>query len=150
MMTKEEYNRETVRMWDSVRTNSKGEHTCSGVQCEDCPLYYVSLCHSYGSINAYDVYEKAIKCIDYVERWSKDHPPKKHKVSQLEYDILESVVKTIGSGFYFFEIDSLLMSLLEKGYFDGATPGTNVKEYFENCEVDCELGGNENVKRRKV
>lgn len=150
MMTKEEYNRETVRMWDSVRTNSKGEHTCSGVQCEDCPLYYVSVCHSYNVVNAYDVYEKAIKCIDYVERWSKDHPPKKHKVSQLEYDILESVVKTIGSGFYFFEIDSLLMALLKKGYFEGATLGTDVKEYFKNCEVDCELGGNENVKCRKV
>lgn len=42
------------------------------------------------------------------------------------------------------------MSLLEKGYFDRATGETDVKEYFENCEVDCELGGNENVKRRKV
>ena len=57
---------------------------------------------------------------------------------------------------YFFECDSLLMSLLEKGYFDGATGETDVKEYFKNCEilkivkVDCELGGNENVKRRKV
>ena len=42
------------------------------------------------------------------------------------------------------------MVLLKKGYFEGATLGTDVKEYFKNCEVDCELGGNENVKRRKV
>lgn len=73
---------------------------------------------------------------DIVERWSKDHPPKKHKVSQLEYDILESIIKTIGSkGFYFFELDSLLMDLVKKGYFEGATHGTEVKEYFYNCEV---------------
>lgn len=73
---------------------------------------------------------------DIVERWSKDHPPKKHKVSQLEYDILESYINTIGSkGFYFFELDSLLMDLLKKGYFEGATHGTEIKEYFYNCEV---------------
>ena len=146
-MTKEEYNRETVRMWDSVRTNSKGEHTCSGVQCEDCPLYYVSVCHSYNVVNAYDVYEKAIKCIDYVERWSKEHP-QKHKISQLEYDILKTF---IDCGFvYYFDDDELLTSLLEKGYFPGATNEMDIEEYFNNCEVDCKLGGNENVKRRKV
>jgi len=134
MMTKEEYNRETVRMWDSVRTNSKGEHTCSGVQCEDCPLYYVSLCHSYGSINAYDVYEKAIKCIDYVERWSKEHPPKKHKVSQLEYNILLTAIDFSAEEETFNDID-ILYGLLKKGYFNGSTPSMRIREYLKNCEV---------------
>lgn len=72
---------------------------------------------------------------DIVEKWSKEHLPKKFKVSQLEYDILESIIKTIGSGFYFFECDSLLMDLVKKGYFEGATWGMDIKEYFDNCEV---------------
>ena len=134
MMTKEEYKREIARMFDSMRDDKyKGQYECSGVQCEDCPLYYVSLCHSYGSINAYDVYEKAIKCIDYVERWSKEHPPKKHKVSQLEYDILKMYSD---SNFdYYFNSSDLLMSLLSKGCFDGATISMRIIEYFNNCEV---------------
>ena len=134
MMTKEEYNRETVRMWDSVRTNSKGEHTCSGVQCEDCPLYYVSLCHSYGSINAYDVYEKAIKCIDYVERWSKEHPPKKHKISKLEYDIIKACIDSRLDSCHFYD-NGLLMTLLDKGYFKGADGEMELEYYFKDCEV---------------
>lgn len=85
-----------------------------------------------------------------IENISKEYQEPKYKVSRLEYDILESIVKTIGSGLYFFECDSLLMSLLKKGYFDGATGETDVKEYFENCDVDYKLGGNKNVKRRKV
>lgn len=135
MMTKEEYNRETVRMWDSVRTNSKGEHTCSGVQCEDCPLYYVSVCHSYNVVNAYDVYEKAIKCIDYVERWSKDHPPKKFKVSKLEYDILRTAID-YSLGDEIFDESGMLTGLLEKGYFNGATSETYIRAYLNNCEVE--------------
>lgn len=72
---------------------------------------------------------------DIVEKWSKEHLSKKFKVSQLEYDILESIIKTIGSGFYFFECDSLLMDLVKKDYFEGATWGMDIKEYFDNCEV---------------
>lgn len=142
MLDEETYRKEIVRMWDTLRGDEyKGKGSCAGVYCEDCQLS-----SSDGCLSAEDIFE----IYKIVEKWSKEHPPKKHKVSQLEYDILESVVKTIGSGFYFFEIDSLLMALLKKGYFEGATLGTDVKEYFKNCEVDCELGGNENVKRRKV
>lgn len=147
MIDEETYKRELIRMWDILRGDEyKGKGSCDGVYCGDCPLsaqddFVNDTCTN--NINAF-------KVIKIVEKWAKENPPKKHKVSQLEYDILESVVKTIGSGFYFFEIDSLLMALLKKGYFEGATLGTDVKEYFKNCEVDCKLGGNENVKRRKV
>lgn len=141
MLDEETYKKEIVRMWDTLRGDEyKGKGSCDGVYCGDCPL---SAQDDTNNINAF-------KVIKIVEKWAKENPPKKYKVSQLEYDILESIVKTISSGLYFFECDSLLMSLLEKGYFDGATLGTDVKEYFKNCEVDCELGGNENVKRRKV
>lgn len=146
MLNKETYKKELIRMWDSLRKDHKGEQSCNGVSCRKCPL------HGIGCSEPLSSYE----IVEIVKKWSEEHPQKKHKVSQLEYDILESIVKTISAGLYFFECDSLLMSLLEKGYFDGATGETNVKEYFNNCEilkivkVDCELGGNENVKRRKV
>jgi len=146
MIDKEEYKKELIRMFASFRHDkAKFEYCfCSCEQCDNCPL--LDCCHMHGTVRPYDVFE----VIEKVEKWSKDHPKPRYKISQMEYDVLESIVKTIISGLYFFECDSLLMSLLEKGYFDGATPGTNVKEYFKNCEVDCELGGNENVKRRKV
>lgn len=70
-----------------------------------------------------------------IENILSEYQEHKYKVSQLEYDILESIINTIGSGFYFFECDLLLKSLLEKGYFEGATHGMDVKEYFNNCEV---------------
>lgn len=122
MLDKETYKREIIRMWDSIRDKHKGEYSCYGVDCDSCPLG--RKCDRIFSI----------EIIEAVEKWSKEHP-QKHKVSQLEYDILESIVKTISSGLYFFECDSLLMSLLEKGYFDGATGETDVKEYFENLEI---------------
>ena len=142
MLDEETHKKEIVRMWDTLRGDEfKGQNTCHGVACKDCPF------------NVKDKNENKACLFDtifnIIENWSEEHP-QEYKVSKLEYDILESIVKTISSGLYFFECDSLLMSLLEKGYFDGATLGTDVKEYFKNCEVDCELGGNENVKRRKI
>lgn len=125
MLDKDTFKRELIRMWDSIRDDEyKIYNACNGVSCRKCPL------HGIGCSEPLSSYE----IVEIIKKWSKEHP-QKHKVSQLEYDILESVVKTIGSGLYFFECDSLLMSLLEKGYFDGATGKTDVKEYFNNCEV---------------
>ena len=72
--------------------------------------------------------------IEIVERWGKEHPPKKYKVSQFEYEYLKTFNDVEGR-FYFFE-DDILMFLLEMGHFEGATGETEVKEYFENCEVE--------------
>lgn len=124
------------------KNENRVKHLCVSDSCKECSLRNAK---KYCSIFINTSEEiKALKKL-----LNKTKKPK-YKVSRLEYDILESVVKTIGSGFYFFECDSLLMSLLEKGYFDGATGETDVKEYFNNCDVDYKLGGNENVKRRKV
>ena len=38
MMDKEEYKKEIVRMWDSIRDKHKGEYSCYGVDCDSCPL----------------------------------------------------------------------------------------------------------------
>lgn len=42
-MNKEEYKKEIVRMWDSLRSEElKGEESCRGVECKECALYYSS------------------------------------------------------------------------------------------------------------
>lgn len=80
-MNKEEYKKEIVRMWDSLRVNDVGNKKCMGVICEECPLYDID-CES--STNAFEM-------IEIVEKWSNEHQPKKYKVSKLEYDILKYI-----------------------------------------------------------
>ena len=121
MMNKEEYEKEIVRMWDSLRTINKGKSSCDGVLCGDCPLSLFDGCSSAEDI--FDIYRT-------VEEWSKEHP-QKHKISQLEYDILEPYLKYDLKFYQFKE----LYALLKKGYFKGATSETKVVEYYNNCEV---------------
>lgn len=86
MMTKEEYEKEIVRMWDNLRDEHKGERTCCGVACDNrCPLYVKNELGNRICWSSEDCFE----VIKAVEKWSKEHPPKKYKVSQLEYDILK-------------------------------------------------------------
>ena len=135
MLDKESYKKELVRMWDSVRhCDYKGEKNCHGIDCGRCPLnQYCSWC------SREDVAYNAFEVIETVEKWSKEHPPKKYNVSQLEYDILKSYLDyknhmTVDIADYFFE-DGLLLSLLKKGYFKGATKEMLIKYYYNNCEV---------------
>ena len=125
MLDKEEYKRELIRMWDSLRTNHQGEHTCAGVQCEDCPLYGTKCGEP---IDAFEI-------IEAVEEWSKEHPPKKFKVSKLEYDILELLLNKNGSHFAQFMDYPFLMNMVEKGYFEGASRNTYIDAYIDSCEV---------------
>lgn len=129
MIDEETYKKEIVRMWDTLRGNEdKGKGNCDGVYCGDCPLstqddFVNDTCTN--NINAF-------KVIKIVEKWAKEHP-QKHKISQLEYDILETFANR-GFACYFFEYD-LLMSLLKKGYFKGADEKMNIDYYFNHCEV---------------
>lgn len=130
MMTKEEYKRELIRMWDSIRTEYIGRDTCKGVLCKQCRFRDLKNCASI--VNAFEA-------IEIVERWSKEHQQKKYKVSRMEYDILKSYLDyknhmTVDIADYFFE-DGLLLSLLKKGYFKGATKETLIKDYLNDCEV---------------
>lgn len=132
MIDKDTYKRELVRMWDSLRTTNKCEHSCDGVNCKECPLHS-HVCKI--TIDVFEVYD----FVEVVEKWSKEHPPKKHKISQLEYDILKSYLDyknhmTFDIADYFFE-DGLLLSLLKKGYFKGATKEMLIKDYLNDCEV---------------
>lgn len=121
MMDKETYEREIARMFDSVRTKNKGCSDCRGVPCSRCPL------EGQCRITVWNVF----KMIEFVEQWSKEHP-QKHKISQLEYDILEPYLKYDLKFYQFKE----LYALLKKGYFKGATREMGVKYYFDNCEVE--------------
>ena len=136
MIDKETYKRELIRMFDSIRDDKyKGYKVhleydydiaatceCSGVRsCEECALYGVD-CGS--SINAFEM-------IEAVEKWSKEHPPKKFKVSRMEYDFLEPYLKY---NLKFYQSKELY-ALLKKGYFKGATRDMTINYYFNNCEV---------------
>ena len=68
MMTKEEYQKELVRMFDSLRDDKfKGETHCRGIECIYCPLYHKA-CNAvdggvYGLFNALEI----------IEKWSREH-----------------------------------------------------------------------------
>ena len=123
MLDKDTYKRELVRMWDSVREEHKGEYSCYGVDCEFCQLG-----RRCDRIFAFEM-------IEAVEKWSKEHPPKKYKVSKMEYDILEINLKYIRKYHWKFNQARKLCDLLEKGYFEGATSETYINDYFDNCVV---------------
>ena len=82
MITKEEYQKTLIRMWDSVRQDNyeKGKLNCYGVQCEKCPMHPV--CSSGGSkfANVHDA-------IEFVEKWGKEHPVKTN------YEVLAETLK---------------------------------------------------------
>lgn len=126
MMDKETYRKEIVRMWDSLRTENKGKKSCDDVPCQCCPLKKFVGCN-----RAQDIFD----IVDIVEKWSKEHPPKKYKVSKTEYDILRAAID-YSLGDERFDESNMLMGLLEKGYFNGATSETYIRAYFDNCEVE--------------
>lgn len=65
MLTKAEYKRECIRIWDSLRELNKGRSDCAGVDCTKCP--FSELCNKPKICNAFEL-------IEIVEKWSKEHP----------------------------------------------------------------------------
>lgn len=127
MMDKEEYKREVVRMFNSLRDDRlKEDDDCSGVQCcEQCALYGIDCGNS----------TKAFEMIEAVEKWSKEHPEPKYKVSKMEYDILDMFINDNSGTDYVFNNIEYMSKLLEKGYFKGADGRMNIRYYFSNCEI---------------
>lgn len=69
MLTKEEYKKILVRMWDENRTEYKGHPRCAGVECDDCILH--GICSSdFGDTEGVTVFD----ALDLVEQWGKEHP----------------------------------------------------------------------------
>lgn len=133
-MNEETYVEKLIRLFDTLRDDEfKGKNTCNGVACKDCPFNVIEK-----SGDEACIFHTIFKII---EKWSEEHPQeykasqlKKYKVSKFEYEYLKTFNDVEGR-FYFFE-DDILMFLLEMGHFEGATGETEVKEYFENCEVE--------------
>ena len=131
MLNEETYKKELVRMWDDSREYCKGHGDCSGVKCEECPLHETGCGDPTKRVQMIDMF----KIINVVEEWSKEHP-QKHKVSKLEYDILDAYTNLFDFGGVKMLNFSLFDRLHEIGYFKGATTDTYTRDYFENCEVD--------------
>lgn len=123
MMTKEEYKKEIVRMWDSLRDEYKGEYSCYGVDCEFCPL----------GRRCYRIF--SFEMIEAVEKWSNEHQQKKYKISKMEYDIIKACIDSHIDGCHFYG-SGLIMKLLDKGYFKGADSEMELESYLKNCEVE--------------
>lgn len=149
MMNKEEYKKEIVRMWDSVRATYVGDKKCMGVICEECALYGIDCGNS---TNAFEM-------IEIVEKWSKEHRPKKFKVSRLEYDILKHlsdntalmyITRNVYGNVYLFNEEprkssgnwygngarsmSVLDELFQFVKSEDEEP-TSIKDVLENCEI---------------
>lgn len=131
MIDKETYKKELMRMFASFRkdNNRFSYCLCRAEQCNDCPLS--DCCHMHGTVRPYDVFE----VIEKVEKWSKEHPQEKYKVSKLEYSILEAYMDLSNCGSVKMLDFPVFNRLHELGYFKGATTDTYTRDYFENCEV---------------
>lgn len=138
MLDKETYKRELSRYFNSIRDDDCKDEVedptdCIGISCMDCIFNTEDGRECIYNIKyIFDAFEE-------LEKWSKEHPPKKYNVSQLEYDILKSYLDyknhmTVDIADYFFE-DGLLLSLLKKGHFKGATKEMFIKDYLNDCEV---------------
>ncbi len=120
MIDKETYKKELKRMFDSLSGGNKSTDRC-GIKCSQCPLK--KICNN--NIYAFDI-------IEAVEKWSNEN---KHKLSKLEYDILEIFQYTGSYHTKTFEDYFLTNALLVKGYFKGATKDMSIKDYLDVCEV---------------
>ena len=126
MLDEKTFKKELVRMWDSLRGDRyKGYCSCSGLSCNRCPLYKIG-CRE--PMNTF-------KMIEVVEKWSKEHPLNKYKISKLEYDIIKACIDSRLDSCHFYD-NGLLMTLLDKCYFKGADGEMELEYYFKNCEVE--------------
>lgn len=82
MLSNEEYQRITIRMWDSLRSIHKGEQNCEGVVCETCPFKKLRL-ELNGCCGAY---MNAVKAIEIVEQWGKEHWAFLHQLPDYHFD----------------------------------------------------------------
>lgn len=140
MMDKETYKKELMRMYAWVRDddtyNMKECNNFTGKNCNECPIrqycfVFKLVPNKYGMTRPYDAFE----VIEAVERWSKEHPPKKIKISNIEYEVLKTLVGPSYAKNVAFGDFGITCALMKKGYFKGATSKTNINNYLNNCEV---------------
>ena len=70
-----EYQKNLVRMWDSLRVENKGAKNCSPILCKQCPFNeVVCITVSYTGDNYTSLLFNAEKAIEVVDGWAKEHP----------------------------------------------------------------------------
>lgn len=76
MLSNEEYRKTFIRMMDGLREKAyKGNTTCAGVDCNDCPLGK-EVCSPAGSAHGVITVGlvNAVKAVEVVEEWGEKHP----------------------------------------------------------------------------
>ena len=138
MLDKDTYKKELLRMWDSLRTEYVGRDSCIGVKCEKCPL------HENGNHCA--GIKSAFEAIATVEKWSREHPEKKYKISRIENEVLTSEFKHLRQSLtlkekvfdnytFAFSASPLLSKLIKFGYYEGADLDTSIDDYLSKSVV---------------
>lgn len=113
MLNKEEFKKELIRVWDSVRSSeSKGCTHCFDVDCNICPIK--ESCR-----NDYNVIWNAYSIVEAVEKWSEEHPIKTNR--EVMKELLE---KTFGNIFFDDYLDGC--KLIDCHKFSG--------EFCDKCE----------------
>lgn len=78
-----QYQKDLIRMWDSMREDCKGSEYCDYVSCLDCPLYG-EVCFDGNEISGLTFMFDAEKAVEIVTQWAKDHPVEMKEVNQNE------------------------------------------------------------------
>lgn len=130
MINEETYKRELSRYFNSIRDDVykdeiEGFADCAGVSCRKCMFKKYETCET----------EYTLDIIESLEKWLNEHPQKKYKVSQVEYDILKSFKESNLYSKFYFTSSLVTRNLLKLGYFEGADEYMKIKDYFDNCEV---------------
>lgn len=86
---------------------------CADTNCDECE------------------FKESGKCVERVIEWlNKPHKKKTYKLSQFEYDLLQSY-----SDIYSFNAFNSLSGMKEKGYFKGIDDNKTIGDILDNCEV---------------
>ncbi len=68
-----QYQKDLIRMWDSMREDCKGNDNCSYVSCSECP-FDREVCFDGNEISGLTFIFDAEKVVKIVTQWAKDHP----------------------------------------------------------------------------
>ena len=70
-----QYQKDLVRMWDSLRVENKGAKNCSPTLCKQCPFNdVVCISDGYTGDNYTSILFNAEKAIEVANGWAKEHP----------------------------------------------------------------------------
>ena len=76
-----QYQRDLIRMWDSMREDCKGKDNCSYVSCLDCP-FQSKVCYDGNEISGMMNISDAGEAVAIVTQWAKDHPVEDKEVTE--------------------------------------------------------------------